>query len=138
MRNKSSTLLTEIILALLFFSLSSIILVQLFATGYEKSLDSKLSSQALYCAQDWAEQATAAKLTPPDFFSANGWTIKEADTLAYLDPQALYLEYTFKLDQGHGGTLYSGSLSVWQNQGDSGNEPLLSLPITQCRREGSL
>lgn len=136
MRSKHSTLLTEIIIALLFFSLSSIIMVQLFAAGYEKSLDSKLSSQALYCAQDWAEQAIAAPLSPPDFFKSNGWVETEDGVLSYQHGDTLTLEYTFQLSQGNGGgVLYTGSLSLQAPRDDA---PLLTLPLTQYRREGDL
>lgn len=57
---KGNVLLIELVIVLLFFSLSQVIVVQIFAEAQKKATDSSIAHRALTLTQDVAERVTCA------------------------------------------------------------------------------
>lgn len=76
---KKNPALVELILVILFFSLSSTVLVQLFVRAKDMSETSRAQTMGLVFAQDWIEQWKANPAHPETVFLADeGW--KEEDS----------------------------------------------------------
>ncbi|MEG2208846.1 MAG: hypothetical protein RR065_12120, partial [Clostridia bacterium] len=78
--SKGNMLLIELIIAILFFSLSQVVIVQVFATAQQKTVESKLLKTALAQAEDVAEQLSLTA-TPDElllrlgFMGADGYYV---------------------------------------------------------------
>ncbi len=71
---KRNPVLAELILVILFFSLSSAVLVQVFVKARIISETSRAETLGLVLAQDWIERWKSAPQNPYDIFSPeNGW-----------------------------------------------------------------
>lgn len=126
MRNKGTTLLVEIILAILFFSLSAVIMVQLFAAGHQQAAQSRAASQALSLAQDWAERAAASDMLPPAYLLSAGFQETGSHMLSLSASGGMEITYEYALERSPAGTLCTGGLSVC---GEGG--PLAALPLSR-------
>jgi len=56
--NKSNVLLTELVIVILFFSLTAVTALQLFVASHQKSEQNVMLQRASIIAQDWAERLT--------------------------------------------------------------------------------
>lgn len=63
MRQKSNSLLVEILIVIMFFALASTVIVQLFATAHRKSVQTKERNMAMITLQSVVEQVQASAET---------------------------------------------------------------------------
>ncbi len=71
---KPNSLLIELVIVLLFFSLSAVVILQLFVAAHDKSVDSAVGTEATLMAEDIAERFRAGGLEPGVFLAGDGWT----------------------------------------------------------------
>lgn len=72
-QGRRNILLIELIIVILFFSLSAVVTLQVFAKAHQRTAQSKLITQALIAAEDWAEQVCVSD-DPAAYLGQNGWT----------------------------------------------------------------
>lgn len=72
-RTKPNALLIELVIVLLFFSLSASVILQLFVATHDKSLRSRVDSAAMAMAEDLADRFYTSDLDAEAFFAADGW-----------------------------------------------------------------
>ncbi len=70
---RPNAMLIELIIVLLFFSLSAAIILQVFVATHNKSVRSKVDSAALMMAEDLADRFYVSELDTETFFAAAGW-----------------------------------------------------------------
>lgn len=90
-RNRSNVLLVEILIAVLFFMLSAVVLVRVFAAARNMSVRSGVETRALAEAQNVADIVCAAQdvdaaLQEGGFVSSHGvWTRDDGDYTLYIE-----------------------------------------------------
>ena len=133
-KNRSNVLLVEILIAVLFFMLSAVILVRVFAAARNLSVRSGVETQALAEAQNVADLMLAAEdveaqLADNGFTSAHGVWTRDYGTYT------LYIE---------GGAAPAGNGALWEGvvrayyrqQGEDGirsDAELFALPCVRYR-----
>ena len=111
-RNRSNILLMEILIAVLFFMLSSTVLVNVFGTARNMTVRSGVETVAVADAQNVAEALYAADdidatLENMGFFSSHGaWSLDRGDYTLYVFGASTPTE---------AGELWSGSVSAFYN-----------------------
>ncbi len=116
--------LIELLIALLFFSLSSVVILRLFAATYDASVQSQQRTRALATAQNWADTAYALDFTD-DALLALGWR-EEGGALA-LEEDGLSLTMTLAFEDAPYGRMLRGALAV-ENERE---QALLTLPLAK-------
>ena len=126
----SMAFLMELIVVILFFSLSTAVTLRLFVAAHEKEQESTLLSDALERAQDTAEQFQIKGTSL--FDSSDGWTYEIRDDLSAL--------YTRLFEDGLTVTVLvtdADALSGWLETGEicvysgADAEPHCRLPFTR-------
>ena len=73
-RSKPNAILIELVIVLLFFSLSAAVILQLFMAAHEKSVRGDVNSEALMMAEDLADRFYVSPLEAQAFFAQDGWS----------------------------------------------------------------
>ena len=134
-KNRSNVLLVEILIAILFFMLSSIVLVRVFSSSRLLTVRSGVETKALSFAQDVAEQLYAAQdpeemLTKRGFTESHGaWTLDRGDYSLYVTSE------TVPTDAGE---MWQGEVRAFYKQRDpdkarQADEELFSLPCARYK-----
>lgn len=74
---KPNAMLIELVIVILFFSISAGIILQLFVAASNKSIQSSADTSATLIAEDVAERFAVSREEADTFFSADGWTQTE-------------------------------------------------------------
>ncbi len=74
---KPNTLLIELVIVLLFFSLSAAVILQLFVATHDRQLRNEVESGATLLAEDISARFAASDLDAKVFFAADGWAETE-------------------------------------------------------------
>ena len=124
-------IMIELMIIILFFSLSSVVIVRLFATAHQLNRQSTISTKLLLTAQSWADQL----MTEDDFsiyLAESGWA-KEDDGLS-LAVEGGILKVTGILEEdGSNGKLSSCELSAFVDESE-----VFVFPIARYRPEEAL
>lgn len=71
---KPNAMLIELVIVILFFSISAGIILQLFVAAHDRSMQSDTDTAALLLSEDMAERFAASDLPLDAFLDADGWT----------------------------------------------------------------
>lgn len=125
----------ELVIVLLFFSLSMSIILQLFVAAYEKKIDNILCNTATIMAEDILERASASTLAIDDFFIEEGWMYEEGRYVqdAEIDGRAVRLTASGAREATTGGMLDNYLLTV-----QYGDREIITLPIVRYLPDGML
>ena len=105
---KGNMLLIELVLVLIFFSLSQAVVLQAFALAQQKTADSRATNAALSMAQDVAEVVSAAER--PDAALLSLRFAGEDGRYVYVDENGFDLYADVQREDAAGGVLYTVSL----------------------------
>lgn len=128
-KSGSMAFLLELILVILFFSLSTAVTLRLFVAAHDKERDSSRLSDALECAQDTAERFRVQGTSM--FDPSDGWTyVIEEDLSALYTRTCGGLTVTVLVADGDAlaGQLESGEIRVYA---PADPDPLCRLPLTR-------
>ena len=123
--NKSNALLVELLIVVLFFMLSSTVLLQVFSTARSQSALSDTLIQASNAAQSAADRLYAAK-DAENTLKESGWTLE--DGLWRLNGDDFDLTVFISREQQP-----SGELLRYQVRAVSGGQTLVELPGARYR-----
>jgi len=76
--SKPNALLIELVIVLLFFSLSTAVILQLFVAAHDKSMKSGVGTEAMMISEDLAERFAVSSLEVHAFFEQEGWAPRDA------------------------------------------------------------
>ena len=111
-RNGSAVFLMELLMVILFFSLSTVVTLRLFVSAHQQEETSRQLSSALEKAQDTAELFHARG---SDLFVTSSWTSMDAGDL-YQNTDGQYLiTVAVKSDASPAGLMESADISVQLN-----------------------
>jgi len=125
---KGHAIIIELIIIILFFSLSSVVIVRLFAAAHQLSTQSTASTQLLLTAQSWADQL----LSEDDFsifLSENGWSDEENGLSLAVDGGTLKVT-GLREEEGLNGKLTSCEISACLDE-----QEIFTLPVARYRPE---
>ncbi len=120
---KPNSLLIELVIVLLFFSLSASVILQLFVATHNKSTHSKVGSAALMLAEDLNDRFAVSDLAIETFLAASGWVpAEDGDANAYvrtvnLEGRALEVAVTGAQQTSEAGVLDEYAIDVY-DRGD--------------------
>lgn len=125
---KPNALLIELVIVLLFFSLSAAVILQLFIGAHDKSVRSSTDSVAIIMAEDMAERFLASDLTADAFLTAEGFTLAEG---AYIlstqaDGRSIQMVAEPSRQEGMAGNLDEVTLTVCD-----GDLTILTIPVSR-------
>lgn len=129
-KNETAVFLMELVLVILFFSLSIAVTLRIFMAAHRQEQQSARLSAALLQAQDVAEQFRARGVVV--FSSADAWQRSEqTDGTAYYRRSAdsLLVEVELRTEQGQAGCMESGEIRVYAASAEQTGEPLCRLPL---------
>ena len=126
----SMAFLMELIVVILFFSLSTAVTLRLFVAAHEKERESTRLSDAVERAQDTAEQFRVKGTAL--FASSDGWTYEIRDDLSALYTRVFEEGLTVTVlvtdDAGITGILENGEICVYSG---TDTEPCCRLPLSR-------
>lgn len=122
MRIRGNLLLVELLVVILFFSLSSVITLEMFLTARDTSAKAETLNEVLFALEDWAERVSSSE-DPVAEMRAGGFLGDE--TALALDKGVFTIEAVVSSEDTQGGTLYTILLSAYVT-GET--DPVLSLP----------
>lgn len=125
---KGNMLLIELVIAILFFSLSQVLIVQVFAKSAKMADDSQLAHVAMMLAEDVAESMRASG-DEEALLLARGFEQRENDYLLE-DGRGFQLRVALERSQESAGTLTTATMTATQ-----GERTLFSFP--SVRYEGA-
>ena len=127
MRNyKGNTLLIELVIVLLFFSLSQVAIMQVFAASHQTAAQSRVTQAAMTAAQDAAERLSLES-DPEAALTSMGFTLT-GEQYVKSDGAGFELRATVTAQPCEAGTLHKTTLSAYYR-----NETLFTLPVA-CYR----
>lgn len=129
MRIRGNLLLVELLIVILFFSLSSVITLEMFLTARETSAKAEDLNDALFTLEDWAERVASAS-DPVAELRAGGFAGE--DGMLTLTGASSTIVAAVSPEVTSGGVLYRIELSAYKT-GDP--EPILTLPADCYRPE---
>ena len=120
---KGNMLLIELIIVILFFSLSQLVVVRLFAAAHQKAADSGLMADALSYCEDVAERLSGesnpdAVLMEMGFVGGNGQYV-------YSSAQGFDAEISLSRESGPGGELLRAVVTARAKE-----QTLVTLPVS--------
>lgn len=125
----SHAVMVELMIIILFFSLSSVVVVRLFAAAHQLNRQSTASTRLLLTAQSWADQ-----LRGEDDFQAflaeNGWKNNE-DGLSLAVEGGIVKVTNLHEEEGSNGRLSSCDIAAFMEE-----QEVFSLPIANYQPEG--
>lgn len=128
----SRALMVELMIIIVFFSLSSVIIVQLFAAANHISRESSVSTSLLQSAQSWADRIQAEDDISA-FLTGNGWTYQEDGYFFSLAADGGELRVSdIRETQGISGRLVACEVTAY-----IGEDSIFSLPVARYRGEGA-
>jgi len=120
--------LIELVIVLLFFSLSAAVILQLFVAAHERSVRSEVASIGTLLAEDISGRFAVSELVAEDFFAEDGWTTDAAGYMreAWAGDNRLTMT-------AHGGTekTPAGMLDQWTLTVFSGEDSIISVPMAR-------
>ncbi|HPF87711.1 MAG TPA: hypothetical protein PK537_06615 [Candidatus Limiplasma sp.] len=122
--------IVELIIVILFFSLSSVVIVRLFVAASQLSRQSTASTDLLLSCQNWADQLLAED-DYAAYLAANGWTA-DGDGLSLAVDGGTLKASAFAREEGSNGQLLSCELSACVD-----NEEVFALPVARYQTEGA-
>ncbi len=132
-RYQGNILLIELLIVILFFSLSQVVMVRVFASAHEKSHNSVQLRHALMACQDVAEQlsvseAPDARLLSLDFTGEDG-------TYFRCDENGFDVYVHCQREETAAGILYTSTVTAQKD-----NREILTLPVSfyAPKKEGAL
>ncbi len=120
---KGRSAMVELLIAFLFFAISSVIILQVFAAGYSTSRDSTQRAQALTTAQGWAERLYAAQDIDA-LLAAEGWQHGQDEYLLTADDVTYSVAFAWEESAG-------GKLLCAQIAASNAAETLFTLPLAR-------
>ncbi len=127
-KSGSAVFLMELILVILFFSLSAVVTLRLFVAAHQQERQSTLRSDALELAENAAELFRAQGVS--FFDTADGWTaVEQADESVLYSrlENGLCMEVILRGEQTETGRLETGEIQVFAANRQS--DPLCRLPL---------
>ncbi|MCL1963764.1 MAG: hypothetical protein FWF69_01715 [Firmicutes bacterium] len=146
--SRPNTLLLELVIVLLFFSLSACVILQLFVAAHDKSVRSVVGSWALMEAEDIAEKFAASQADKDTFFAQADWRPRGEGYERYVEAngRALLCLVAGETRNTPAGYLDDLTLTLYKTQtppsgsGEmprcitiDGEHPLVTLPLTRYR-----
>lgn len=130
--SKPNSMLIELVIVLLFFSLSAAVILQLFFAAHNASVRASVDSSALMMAEDVAERFSVSDLTADAFLAADGWTMQDDHFTRDVTEQKRTLRFTANTasEPAAAGTLETMSLTV-----TDGDTEIVTLPIVRYTPE---
>lgn len=127
-RSKPNALLIELVIVLLFFSLSVAVILQLFVAAHEKSVRGSVDSQATMMAEDVADRFYASDLKAADFFTEDGWTKADGayEKGGEAEGRALRFIVTGETERTEAGALDAYTLAVYDGMAE-----IAALPVVR-------
>lgn len=125
---KGHAIIVELIIVILFFSLSSVIIMRLFSAAHQLSEQSTASTKLLLAAQSWADQLMAEDDFTV-FLAENGWSGDEDGFALEVDGGTLKATGFYE-EQGLNGSLSSYEIAAFVNQRE-----VFAFPVARYRGE---
>lgn len=118
-RRKPNAMLIELVIVILFFSISAGIILQLFVAANDRSVQSATDTAALLEAENMAELLVASRLPLEDFLADTGWDMETHGI--YTRPfdvgsRSLLMVATCETSETDAGTLDSLQLTVMDKE----------------------
>ena len=134
-KHTSNLLLVEILIAVLFFMLSAVVLVKVFATARSVTERSAVETEALAEAQNVADTLYAAEDTEA-WLSEQGYVLSHGAWSKDYGEYSLYIEAETENTQA--GELWKGRVSAFYRRRNTGDarptdEELFTLPCTRYK-----
>lgn len=127
-KRKPNAMLIELIIVILFFSISAGIILQLFVASHERSLESSIGTSALFMAEAYAEQFAASTL-PVDAFLEDAGFVENGGAYtrqAEINGRTVTISALSETTASEAGTLDRLDITV-----SAGERPSVSLPATR-------
>lgn len=121
-RSQGSMLLIELLIVILFFSLSATVILRLFLYAHNTTNQSGLVNEAILEAENWAERLYAAD-DREQMLSDMGFT-EQDDAMVYETESGLFVEISMEEIITDQGLLINSEISV-----SKGEESLITLPL---------
>lgn len=126
---KPNAMLIELVIVILFFSISAGIILQLFVAANERGHQNDVDNTAMLLAEDVAERLAVSTQTLDAFFMGDGWVQKDD---AYVRQESAYAGRRLQLtargatEEREAGTLDSVELTIYD-----GDRAVLSMPVAR-------
>ena len=131
-RYQGNILLIELLIVILFFSLSQVVMVRVFASAHEKSYDSVQLRHALIACQDVAEQLSTSE--NPDALLRRMDFTGEDGSYFRCNEKGFDIYVHCAQEETAAGTLLTSTITAQKNDNE-----ILSLPVSlYVPKEGSL
>lgn len=127
--SKSGAMLVELIIVLLFFSVSTAITLQLFAAAHDKSEQNRVGAAVLTQSEDVAERFYASGLSASAFFAGEGWVNAGGGLFIHETPEAEFAAECFAEVVGAGGAV--GTLERATLIAKAGDRVICTLPLAR-------
>lgn len=126
---KPNAMLIELVIVILFFSISAGIILQLFVAAHDRSKQSTVDTCAVLMAEDLAECIAASTLPMDVFLAEDGWTRageRHTKTAAASNERPLALTLDGLTEESAAGTLDVLTLSI-----ADGERTVVTMPINR-------
>lgn len=128
-KRKPNAMLIELVIVILFFSISAGIILQLFVAAHDRSRQSAMDNEMTLVAEDIAERFAVSTLDADAFFLSGGWA-GEADaytrTLTLESGREVQLSVTGAQQETQAGTLDVFALVAYD-----GDREIMNLPVSR-------
>ncbi len=133
---KPNSLLIELVIVLLFFSLSAVVILEVFVAAHDKSVGSVVGSEGTFMAEDLAERFYASSMDPEAFLLEEGF-VKAGENLyaheARVNKYIITLSAAVSREQEPWGSLDTIELTL-----RFGNSAFLTVPaVRYMPKEGT-
>ena len=130
-KSGSAVFLMELVLVILFFSLSTVVTLRLFVTAHQQEEQSTLRSDALELAENTAELFRAYG---SDWFASSPWTSSQGtgdDAHYTLTTDKLVAHVSLYTASGRSGSLSTGEITVYPAGQEETGVPLCRLDLSR-------
>lgn len=110
-------LLIELIIVILFFSLSASVTLQVFAIAHQRGHQSALTTEALVIAEDWSERLYGVD-DPEQYLKDNGWEAGADGEYVIAPKSSILLKMTVTPEISDAGTLYRMRIAALNGAND--------------------
>lgn len=126
LHKRNNVVLLELIIVLLFFAISTTIILQVFVHAYQRSNESSRISEAIISAEDWAERISISG-DPEGMLVDAGWTKTDEGYVMYFANE-LTIEISMEKSQGDAGMFLDMTIEVY-NESPAERPLLVALPL---------
>lgn len=123
---KPNSMLIELVIVILFFSISASIILQLFVAAHDRTVQSSTDTAAVMISEDFAERYAASGLPMEDFLAEDGFTLSDG---AYEKELTVDTRPLRMVVEGETESTATGALDVLSLTVHDGGRLAVSFPI---------